>query len=84
MFNKNMIQVVKTAMELELKNICTYKGYAGADLLKLSFKRNSELSRMREWLKNNKFDHVVKLNDCVEIICIFEQTEDEEIYELKD
>jgi len=82
-----MKPVIDKAMNLRLKNISTYKGYKGAELLKLTFIVNDDLVHMRHWLKINKYDAVTKMNDCVELIVIFEIPKDEngeqEYYDLK-
>ena len=87
MYKESMKPVIVRAMGKKLKNFSTYKGYDGADLLKMTFMNDDELVAMRWWLKENKYNAVTKLNDCIELICIFESPKDEngepEIYDLK-
>ncbi len=87
MFDKRMAPVIEKAMGTRLKNFSTYKGYKGADLLKMTFIMSEDLVHMRHWLKINKYDAVTKMNDCVELIVIFEIPKDEngeqEYYDLK-
>lgn len=74
--------MILESLRYKLKNIRTYRGYNGADLLKLVFHDNSEMLRVREFAKKNDIKYVSKLNkDEIELICIYEVPDN--IYSLK-
>ena len=84
MFNEKMRPVINRAMTRSLKNVNTYKGYDGADLVKFTFTDNDCLLYMRSYLIKDGYDQVVKMNDALELIVIFESSIDDSIYEIKE
>ncbi len=78
-----MRKIIEKAMDYGLKNIHTYKGYAGADLLKLTFYDNQELLSVRNFCKDRGIDTAVKLNVELELYCIFENLIPDDVYDIK-
>lgn len=81
MYTRKMKPIIEFALKYNIKNLSTYKGYNGANLLKFTFHDNEEMLMVRDYTRNVGFETAVKLNDCVELICIFEEPDD--IYQLK-
>lgn len=81
MYTREMKPVIIKAMNYKIKNLSTYKGYDGADILKFTFHDNKELLVIRDFCKELKIETNIKLNDCVELYCVFEAPDD--IYPLK-
>lgn len=83
MFRTEMIPILTKAFSINVLNISTYKGYDGADILKLTFTEESILVIIRDFcrsigIKTNSKQH----NKIYELYCIFEYSDD--IYHLKD
>ncbi|QOY53051.1 hypothetical protein [Candidatus Sulfurimonas baltica] len=83
MYNDNMRCVIEKSMDYAVKNIHTYKGYAGADILKLTFHDNQELLLVRDHCKSRGIQTAVKLHKELELYCIYETEKNDEIYPLK-
>lgn len=81
MYLPAMKPIIMKAMDMDLKNLHTYKGYAGADLLKFTFHDNEQLVVIRDYCRSLGFKTSTKMNDCVELFCIFEVPDD--VYALK-
>jgi len=83
MFLKSMIPIIKKAMDYKLYNLHTYKGYDGADILKLSFKDPSEMVVIRNHCRSlGHATNTLKDNSLTVLYCIFEPITD--IYTLKE
>jgi len=83
MFRPEMIPILTKTFSINVLNISTYKGYDGADILKLTFTEESLLIIIRDFcrssgIKTNSKHH----NKIYELYCIFEYSDD--IYHLKD
>ncbi|QOY53678.1 hypothetical protein HUE87_07085 [Candidatus Sulfurimonas marisnigri] len=83
MYNDNMREIIEKSMDYEVKNIHTYKGYEGADILKLTFHDNQELLVVRDYCRSKGIQTSVKLNKELELYCIYEIEKNNEIYPLK-
>jgi len=63
------------SMDMKLKNIQTYKGYDGANILKLSFQDEEEMKLIRdlarEYGRKTNNDHKNKLD----LFCVFESSD---------
>ena len=83
MFLKAMAPIITKAMAYKLYNIHTYKGYDGADILKLTFKDKEELIVVRDFSRALGFKtNTLKENTLTILYCIFEA--DTDIYSLKE
>lgn len=80
MFVKEMKPIIMKSMDMKLKNIQTYKGYDGANILKLSFQDEEEMKLIRdlarEYGRETNNDHKNKLD----LFCVFETPD--EVYSL--
>ena len=76
-----MRPIISKAMEYSLYNIKTYKGYKGANLLKISFKEQATMLIIRNFAHSLNIKTTVKINNKLDLICIFDVPED--IYSLK-
>ena len=82
MYQKEMKPVIIKTLDTNVHNICTYKGYDGADILKLSFHDNQELLMIRQFCKDRKIETATKMiHGDLELYVIFEVPDD--IYALK-
>ncbi len=81
MYDSRMRPIILKAMDYNIRNLSTYHGYNGAELLKFTFHDNEELVVVRDYCRKLGFETAVKMNDCVELFCIFEV--DEDVYSLK-
>jgi len=81
MYIPEMSDVLSKAMKYNLKNIHTYKGYNGADLLKLEFHDNEEMLVIRDYARKQGLEAVTKTTTNIELFCIYEQNDD--VYSLK-
>jgi hypothetical protein len=83
MYQSEMFAVIQKADKYKLKNIHTYNGYDGADILKLSFLHQNEMKAVKAFCKESgiptdaKFD---KPNKEYDLYAIFELADD--IYSL--
>lgn len=81
MFVIEMKPIILKAISVNLKNIQTYKGYDGANILKLSFEDESEMMMIRDFVRKHGYETNNDYKNKLDLFCIFETPEG--IYSLK-
>jgi len=81
MFQKDMQPVIIKAMQLPIINFSTYKGYDGADILKVEFRKQNELDVLVKYCRDYNIKYILDRYTMGIIYCIFEQPDD--VYALK-
>ena len=83
MYKKEMNPVLQYAIKYSVYDLCTYHGYDGADILKLTFKEREALIAVRDLCNTLHIKTSTSVIDNKhELHCIFEVPDD--IYSLKD
>lgn len=72
MFVPEMSPIIMRAMSMNLKNIQTYKGYDGANILKLSFVDESEMIAIRNYAREHGHETNNDYKNKLDLFCIFE------------
>ena len=81
MLTPNIIPVIITAGKYKLTAFKAYQGYAGADILKLTFIDVSEMVIIRDYARSLGHTTSVKSNAPLVLYCIFDVPDD--VYQLK-
>ena len=84
MYLKKMKKIIDYAHQFSLIHLETFVGYKGADILKLKFKDNQHLVKVRDFCRNRNIEVETKMikNELI-MFCIFEIKSSDEVYGLK-
>ncbi len=76
--------IIKLALGLEIKDIRTYGGYKGDELVEITSTDLEVLKKIKGWATNLGMETVIKENPMTSVHELFCITPDEDVYELND
>jgi len=80
--SKERKEIIRLALDLDIKDIRTYAGYRGDLLVEITSSELEVLKRIQEWAKDLDMQTVIKENPMSMIHELFCITEDEDVYPL--